>query len=37
MGQLIIDNMWVYPGPSLSEPGALLQISGMGVTEWHAP
>ena len=36
MVQVILGNMWICLGPSLPEPGVLLQISSMGDTEWKA-
>ena len=33
---IILGNIWVYPGPSLSELGVCLHISGGGGMEWKA-
>ena len=37
MGQGIIVNMRVCPGPSLPEPGEYLQLAGAGATKWQDP
>ena len=36
MGQGILGNMRVCPGPSISEPDTCLHLSGVGAMEWKA-
>ena len=37
MGQGILDNMRVCTGQSIPEPGAGIQITDAGTTEWKSP
>ena len=36
MGQGILRNMWVYPGLSIPELGAGLQLDDVGAMEWQS-